>query len=218
MAEKKIIKKQEPEIKYDYRVKLYDDGKYHWIYDLNMLKNPSVLIDVYKALGMTMVIFACIIFLIQACADGVDLEGIGITLKIVGIVAAIFLVLGLLGYLLYAAISGWTYTVHFILDENGVEHQQSPRSKKIARRIGGLTVLAGLASGRPSVMGSGMLAASNTSMSSNFSVVRKVKALRWMNTIKVNEPFAKNRVYVNKEDFDFVYNFIASHCPKAKII
>jgi len=213
--EKKRTRK--PRIKCDYRVKLYEDGKYHWMYDLHLLKNPSVLIDVYKALGMTLLITGCIIFLIQACSEGLSLKAFGISLQIIGVMVGIFSVLGLLGYLLYAAMSGWTYTVHFILDEKGVVHKQAPKSQKVAKKIGILTVLAGLLARRPGVAGAGMLSASRMTMSSDFSVVKKVKALRWMNTIKVNEPFGKNRVYVCDEDFDFVYNFISSHCPKAKI-
>ena len=211
------IKQQIPKIECDYRVKLYEDGKYHWKYDLHMLKNPSVLFDVYKALGMTLLITGFIIFLIQACSTGFHLEDVGFVLKIMGIMVAIFFVLGILGYLLYAALSGWVYTVNFIMDEKGVVHQQSPRSEKVGRRIGCLTVLVGLFARKPGVMGTGMLAASNTSMSSDFSSVRKVKARRWMNTIMVNEPFAKNRVYACDEDFDFVYQYISSRCPKAKI-
>ena len=61
-----------------------------------------------------------------------------------------------------------------------------------------------------------MLAASHTSMSSDFSIVKKVRALRWMNTIQVNERFGKNRVYVNNDDFDFVLDYIKSHCPNVK--
>lgn len=218
MEEEKKIKKRKPRIKCNYRVQLYEDGKYHWMYDLHLLKNPSVLIDVYKMLGITMVIFFFILFVIHSCSEGLNVETFGTVINIVAVIAAIFFVLGLLGYLLYAAISGWVYTVHFILDEKGVVHKQSPKAKKVAKRIGFLTMMAGLLSRRPSVMGSGALAASRTSMSSDFSVVRKVKALRRINTIKVNEPFGKNRVYVCNEDFDFVYDYICSHCPKAKIL
>lgn len=218
MAAKKLENTQESEIRYDYRVKLYPDGKYHWMYDLHLLKNPMVLIDVCKVLGITLGIVACILFLIQACDTGMSLEGLGTVGKIMGIMVAIMAVLGLLGYLLYAAISGWIYTVHFIMDEKGVVHQQAPKAGKIARRIGMLNVLAGMASGKPGVMGTGMLSASHTSMATDFASVRKVKALRRMDTIKVNESFEKNRVYVNKDDFDFVYEYICSRCPKAKVI
>jgi exonuclease SbcD len=101
------------------------------------------------------------------------------------------------------------------MDENGFVHEQAPRSQKVAERIGCLAALVGIFARRPGVTGSGMIAASRTSMSSHFSNVKKVKALRRMNTIMVNEPFGKNRVYVNDEDFDFVYDFIIKRCPKA---
>jgi hypothetical protein len=35
--------------------------------------------------------------------------------------------------------------------------------------------------------------------------------------IKVNEPLAKNQVYVEKSDYDFVYGFIRARCPHAKL-
>ena len=218
MAEKKVKKRSMPAIQCDYGVKLYEDGKYHWRYDVNLLKNPSVLIDVYKMLGMTVLITGIIIFLIQACAEGINAKDMMFALKITGLMAAIMFVLGILGYLLYAAMSGWAYSVEFTMDENGVEHKQSPRSEKVARRVGFLTVLAGIFAKRPGVVGSGMIAGSNTSMSSDFSNVRKVKALRRMNTIMVNEPFGKNRVYASDDDFEFVYDFISKHCPRAKIL
>ena len=216
MAAKRQTKKLEQKIECDYQVRLYEDGKYHWLYDLNMLKNPSVLIDVYKMLGMTILILAVILFTIFSCSDGLKIESLALVLKITGLMAGIFFVLGILGYLLYAAVSGWVYTVHFIMDENGVEHQQAPKSEKVAKRISTLTKLAGLLSGKPGVVGSGMLA-SRTSMVTEFASVRKVKAKRWMNTIMVNETFEKNRVYVSDQEFDFVYDYISSHCPKAKI-
>ncbi|MBR5061916.1 MAG: hypothetical protein IKX24_07215 [Prevotella sp.] len=217
MAEKEITNKQMPGINCDYRVKLYEDGKYHWMYDLHLLKNPSVLFDLFKALVLSVVIVAILFFIIQACSNGIHLEEIQFVLKVTGIMAGIMLVLGLLGYFIYAAMSGWAYSVHFIMDENGVTQEQAPRAQKVSERVGCLTVLVGLLTRKPGVMGTGMIAASRTSMRSDFSSVRKVKAMRWMNTIKVNERFGKNRVYANNDDFDFVYNYISSRCPKAKV-
>ena len=46
--------------------------------------------------------------------------------------------------------------------------------------------------------------------------VRKVKGVKRRNLIKVNEPFFFNQVYAEDEDFDFVFNYIRSHCPKVK--
>ena len=220
MAEKKIGKKSkglEPKINCDYRVKLYEDGKYHWMYDVNLLKNPAVLIDVFKVLGWTVGIVAFIIAMIQACENGMRAEDMLFGLKLIGIMMAVMFVLGILGYLIYAAMSGWVYSAHFTMDEQGVVHEQSARADKVAKRIGCLTVIVGLLTRKPGVMGSGMLAASRTTMSSDFSKVRNVKAIRRMNTIKVNERFEKNRVYVSDEDFDFVYDYSTSRCTNAKI-
>ena len=205
-----------PRVEYDHRVRLCDDGKYHWVYQLHLLKNPAVLIDVYWVLGVTMVIFACIFFLIQACDSGLALENFSFVFEVVGIMTAIFFVLGLLGYLLYAALAGWKYTVHFTLDEKGVVHEQTKESAKVGKRIGCLAMLVGLLAKKPGVVGTGMLAASRTTMTSDFASVSKVKPVRWMDTIKVREGLEKNRVYVGPEDYDFVLQYITSHCPNLR--
>ncbi len=215
---KETKKKRQPKGRatYDNRVRMYQDGKYHWIHEVNLYKNPTILIDVYKVFGITMLIFFMIMMLIQACADGISMETITLPLNITGLMVAIFAALGLLGYLLYAVISGGKYVVHFTLDDNGVVHEQTGSSKKASGIIGMLTALVGIFAKKPGVMGAGMMAGSRTAMSSSFADVKKVKAYRGMNMIKVNETFEKNRVYVNDEDFDFVYDYIRSRCPKAK--
>ena len=76
--------------------------------------------------------------------------------------------------------------------------------------------MAGVAGGSFSTAGAGMLAASKNASVSEFAKVRKVKPRRWLGVIKVNQLLERNQVYVRKEDFDFVYDFIKSHCPNAK--
>jgi hypothetical protein len=112
--------------------------------------------------------------------------------------------------------SGWKYTVLFIMDEKEVVHQQMPRTIKKGQLFGELAMLAGAAAGKPGIVGTGLLAKSRTSMTSTLENVERLIPCRWMNLIKVNQLLAKNRVYVTDEDFDFVYNFLCTHCPKAK--
>ena len=76
--------------------------------------------------------------------------------------------------------------------------------------------MAGAAGGSFTTAGAGMLAASKNASISAFTHVKRVKARRWLHVIKVNQLFEHNQVYVRKEDFDFVYNYIKSRCPKAK--
>ena len=73
-----------------------------------------------------------------------------------------------------------------------------------------LTMLAGRG-------GQGLLISSKNTQSSDFSYVRSVKGLPRRNTIKLSEVLSHNQVYVEKEDFDFVWSYITSRCEKAKI-
>ena len=100
------------------------------------------------------------------------------------------------------------------MDETGVVHKQFPKTVKKAKAIGMLNVLAGLAAGSPGSVGRGLLIASHTSLTSSFESVRKVKPIRRFNVIKVDELLTRNQIYVVDEDFDFVYNYILSHCPR----
>ena len=201
---------------YDDRVKLYPDGKYRWVYEMNMLKNYSVLFDVWKVFGISMIIIV-IIFAIISLFDGdFDLDSISGMFIGLGVTALIICVISIIGYFVYAAISGWKYVVLFIMDEKEVVHQQMPKTIKKGQLIGDLTMLVGSLAGRPGVVGTGLLAKSRTSLSSTLADVKRLIPCRWMNLIKVNQLLSKNRVYVKDEDFDFVYNFLCEHCPKAK--
>lgn len=197
-------------------VQLYPDGKYRWVYEVNLLTNYSILFDVWKVLGISMGIMV-LLFAIIAVFDGdwnVDtLTGMASSL---GIVVLIMLVLGLIGYFVYAAISGWKYAVLFIMDEKEVVHQQMPNTVKKGQLIGALAILAGLTSGRPGVVGTGVLSLSRVTMTSTLANVECLIPCRRMNLIKVNQRFAKNRIYVNNEDFDFVYNYLFTNCKNLK--
>ena len=78
-----------------------------------------------------------------------------------------------------------------------------------------MTVLLGLASGKPGVVGSGLLAGSKQSMFSEWSKVKSVICYSKRNTIKLNSPFNKNQVYASPNDFEFVKHFIEEHCVNA---
>ena len=200
----------------DDRVTLCNDGKYRWVFEVNMLKNPTILFDVYKVFFMTYVIMFILIFLIGACNGDIinPFTQEGLTAAIYVTIGT--LVIGYIGYLIVALAYNKKYIVLFIMDETGVVHKQMPKTMKKAKVMGMISLMTGLASGSLSKAGMGLLIATRDSLTSSFESVKTVKAQRKFNLIKVNEPFAKNRIFVNDKDFDFVYNFICSHCPKAK--
>lgn len=198
------------------RVTLFPDGKFRWVFELNMLKNYSILFDLWKVFGITigiLVVFAFFMLLFSGNLDLDSIKGLGIGILIT---AGIMFVLSIVGYFFYAATSGWKYVVLFIMDDQQVIHQQMPKQVKKAHAIGALTILAGLISGRPGTIGTALLAQSRTSMTSSYDSVKKLIPQRGMNLIKVNETLEKNRVYVCDEDFDFVYQYLCTHCPNVK--
>ena len=193
---------------------LCPDGKYRWVYEMNLLKNPTVFLLVWKIFFFIVLGIFAFVAIIDA-GDQSDFwwDGFLELAKIFGYILAGMTALVGVSCLLYAAMMGGKYCVIFEMDEHGVNHKQLPSQAKKARVIAGLTVLAGAASGNLSTVGAG-LGAARTEMYSEFAKVRKVKAYPRRHVIKVNERLNHNQVYAAKEDFAFVESFIRAHCPQ----
>ena len=194
-------------------VRLCNDGKYRWAYEMNLLKNLTIFFTVLKVM-MISVGIVWLFGLVIGLGD-MDLDYFLFWTKLSGIMLGVFVVLTIIGVLITAAILG-KYVVLFEMDEQGVTHIQLPRQVKKAEVIGLITALVGVMAKNPTTVGTGILAASKTKSTSVFANVRRVKARRRLNLIKVNQLLNKNQVYVADEDFDFVYDFIKSRCTKAK--
>ena len=203
------------------RVRLCQDGKYRWTYHFDMLRNPAIIVVVYKIFG----ILLSIPFLINviALARHGELQKAwnerlwsGSNPKVWLVVMAVFFFVILLGYLLVAWMYGGKYIVHFTMDENGLVHEQEAVQFDRAKKVGLLAALVGILAKKPGMMGQGMLDASRSSSTSVFDRVRRIKPRRWIELIKVNQRLDRNQVYVPREDFDFVLSFIRQHCPQAK--
>ncbi|MBQ9184437.1 MAG: hypothetical protein IJ151_01020 [Bacteroidales bacterium] len=203
------------EEKYGPDVTLYPDGKYRWIYEMNLYTNPTILITVAKVMLGTVLglwIFFTLIFLIGGNFDAI----VGMA-KAMGIVMGLMSVLTILGYYVYCLIVGGKYIVLFEMDETQIKHIQLPQQFKRAQAISLLAALAGIASGRPSVAGAGLLAATKQASTSVYASVKNIKVRRRRHLIKVNQLFNKNQVYVPDAWFDFVLDYIRSRCPQVKV-
>ena len=203
------------------RVALCEDGKYRWTYEFNMLKNPAIIVVVYK-IFLILLSIPFIINVIALARNGElqkewnDRLWSGSNPKVWLVVMAVFAVIILISYLIVAWMYGGKYIVHFTMDENCIVHEQEAAQSKRAQKLGLLTALVGIFAKRPSTIGAGMLAASRTTFTSDFPNVRRIKPRRALKLIKVNKLLDRNQVYVPREDFDFVLDFIRRHCPKAK--
>lgn len=173
-----------------------------------MLKNPMIFFTVLK------------IFLIGGCAPALIVllaslgrEGLGAFVscaEVYGIVMLISVPLTLFAYLIVAAIYGWKYIVLFEMDDEGVIHIQQDKQFKKAQGIAKLTMLTGR-------VGQGLSVSAKNVQSSSFRSVRTVKGIRRRDTIKLNQLLVHNQIYAEKEDYDFVWEYITSRCKKAKI-
>ena len=196
-------------------IKYCKDGKYRWVYEFNMYRNPAILFVVLKIMGGLLLIPIFFIF-VKPLFEGQSLVDIYEENKYGLLFFLVFFCLIFLAYLIVAAINGGKYVVLFEMDETGVLHRQMKSQTTKAEALGKLLILAGLANGNLTSVGVGINTATKTSSYSEFASVRSVKPQRRYHLIKVNEPFCKNQIYLEDEDFDFVYNYIITRCPKVK--
>lgn len=199
----------------DHKVRQFNDGKYRWVYEMPILSNPTIFLTVFKVfayiLGVSFVVFGFFIYVIHGNWAGLWEMAKGYLIAL-GIIA----VLNVLGVLVIAAMYKGKYIVMFEMDEHQIKHIQVSEQFRKAKKMGQLGAYAGMLTGNFTLAGAGLLMASKDASVSNYSEVRRVIPRRKLHVIKVNEFIEKNQIYVADEDFDFVYDFIKSRCPKAK--
>ncbi len=194
------------------------DGRYHWSYKFNMLKNPTILFLLWKMFFWIFIGIFTMLTLFDVFGGYYTFDKFLDFWKF-----ALFFILCAeafvaFGYLVYSLIMGCTYYVMFDMDDDGVVHTQMPKQFKKAQAMGWIAFLAGMAAKKPGVAGAGLLSASKQSMSSDWKVVKSIEIYRRRGVIKVNSLLNYNQVYAEPEDFDFVENFIRSHVTeKCKI-
>ena len=189
--------------------------KYHWVYELPMMKSFFLLFEVWRVLGIS----AGIIIVLMAITHLFNHEGwqgLLFSIEMGVLVLAILMVISIPSYWIVTKANNGKYTVLFDMDKDGVDHTQIKTDKQHALDV--LTMFVGSTAKSFTASGAGMLSASGGSLYSRFSNVRKIKAVRSKNLIKVNGKLMRNQIYVGQEDFDFVYNYIVDHCPKARIV
>ena len=191
-------------------VQLCQDGIYRWVYELSMLKNPAILLTLLKIFGGIIIGM----WLLLNISDGFD--SFVETTKVMGLVLVGLCALILVSYLLVAALFGGKYCCLFEMDEQQIAHIQLPRQFKKAQVAGWIAMLAGAIAGNPVATGAGILAASRNKLTNQFSKVRSIKAKPSRNTIYVKGTLKSNQIYVDDANFQFVLDYLLSHCPNAR--
>ena len=196
-------------------IKKCDDGTYRWAYEFNMLKNPIILLTVLKIFLLVLVGMWIIFGLFRIGDDGFVGAFVAQTKELL-IPAAILFGLSIVGYIILARIYGWKYCVLFEMNETGIRHIQMEKQYKKAQALSWLTAMAGVAAGKPGVMGTGLLAATKNEQATEFSKVKRLRTFRAFHTIKLDSPLNHNQIYAEPEDYDFVLNYISKRIPKNK--
>ena len=192
------------------------DGILRWVYEMNMWKNPTLVITIWKVLLLAALAPALLIFFLTL-EDGIGSAFLAFV-QIMGIVAAIATVLMLFAYPLVAVLNGGKYCVMFEMDDAGVKHIQMQNQFQKSQVLAFAVTLAGAMTGNMQVAGAGMLAGSKQSALSRFENVRSITVHEKRHVIYVNEKLSHNQVYADSADFAFVRDAIINRCQKAKVI
>lgn len=192
------------------------DGKYRWVYELDMYKSSAIIKELWRVLLISGAIVVAFLFIINIM-DNDLMDTLRFIAQSAGILFGIFLVLSIIGYLVFAFIIGGKYCVVFEMDESGINHKQHQKHVKKSELIGAITILAGMAGGNLSTVGTGVLAAARTSMYTGFDEVKELVILPKERLIRLNETLSRNQVYAEDEDFAFVANYIQTRCRNAKV-
>lgn len=197
-------------------ITMCNDGKYRWVYELNMYKSTAIIKEVWRAMAIAAVIVLGFLFVINIMDN--DLME---TLQFVGqaacILIGILLVLSVVGYLIFSYMIGGKYCVVFEMDENGINHRQHEKHVKKVQLLGAITAMTGAAGGSLGTAGTGVLAATRTSMYTGFEDVKELEILPKEHLIRLNETLNRNQVYAENEDFAFVADYIKARCRNAKV-
>ena len=191
-----------------------EDGPFYWTYSQSLWSNPTILYTVLKVMLIAVLIIMLIFGGVGLTDDSFELSEILIT----GAGLAVGMtVLSLIGYAVFAAISGGKYNMLFIMDEDCIMHTVMPKEATQGNRINDVTAIVGVLTGNPTLAGMGMANYGRNSMTSSFSEVKSIVQDRAHDLIKVRTGFEHNQIYASPAQYDFVLSYIASHCPGVRV-
>ena len=176
-----------------------------WETEVPIFKNRYILSGIGLAVGLP---FGLLIVILLIVSGGDLSGGMGYALLLI----ALLLVLT---FLLVMAVYGGRYAPGYIIDTGGVTNYTQARQAKKNRVINGLAVTLGLATGRFSAAGAGMMAASRQVMHIKWKEIRKVMYDDERRVIRLRGGFAqKIAVFCTADNYDAVKAIVKSRTDR----
>ena len=125
--------------------RVYQDGQgmFRWNYEMNMWKNPTIIMTVWKVFMLSGSFPVLLVTIMSLVDDGLG-KAFQTFLQMALIIYGIATVLVLIAYPIVAIINGGKYQVVFEMNEEGVKHIQMEKQFKKSQVMSSLAVLAGI--------------------------------------------------------------------------
>ena len=161
-----------------------------------------------------MLLSVAIVILIAGVAGGFKMKNL---LMLGGGLALGAIVLSLIGYAIFAAISGGKYNMLFHMDDDCVVHVQMPKEAERGDAISDVAGVVGVLTGNLTLMGTSMAQYGRHTMTSTFANVKSITQDRAHDLIKIRAGVEFNQIYAYPAQYDFVLSYIANHCPGVRV-
>lgn len=132
-------------------------------------------------------------------------------------VGGFFMVLSLIAWCILMLSHGARYTFEFLMTEDQVVTLQTREERKRAQKLATAGFVLSLLNRNLTMVGTSLAVAAGDTFVSRYSDVKAVIAKRRNDLIKVNNVLQRNTIYAEPHQYEFVWNYITSHCPDAKI-
>ncbi len=175
--------------------------KLEWEISVPIFRNTIILRQLGIAIGIPFGLVALVI-VVTTGAQWIY------ALYALALIAALFA----LTYALIMALYGGKYAAGYRIDHNGILNYTQTRQAKRNLWLNGITVILGLATGKPSAAGAGMLAQSRQTVFLKWRDIKKVKYLPEQQTIMLRGSVLESMaVFCDSENYEQVQTIIASN-------
>ncbi|MBE6125187.1 MAG: hypothetical protein E7186_02545 [Erysipelotrichaceae bacterium] len=198
-------------VSHDFR--LCDDGVYRWVYEYDLWKNHTVILEIEKFFILACMGIMVIQGLIEIPQKGF-IKALISAAQEAGILLGIMSVLLVISYPIYCLLSNGKYCVLFEMDDKGIMHTRMEKKVKREDLVEWLWAANEILDSRLLSTSLSIATASEASMETVFSEVRKMSVSEKGKTITLVCRITRNQVYVPAEKFEFVKKYILERCPE----